>query len=798
MVDKSSLDKKGILTNFYKIKRNILGKEKIVVVMNHKQKDEVIEVVKKVDQIHHIHILDRSGSMSSEIVQLIENVKKTIEFIDQDDYISIIWFSGPGHYRTLLKGFKKDNKINDLLDTIKSTLDTTCFSEPLKEANVIIDELKAVCPNFSINFFTDGQTVTPWSQQEEEKRIFAELSILKAKVLALNTIGYGNYYNRELLLNMSKETEFGEFIHSSKIEEYRSIFEKNYEKVVSLTAEPLSIVAPAGVEIIYLSSKFSKLVEAILDINRIDKHKNQVMMISDNDFEFNYNKDTNIHTSEIKEAKIRDNTFTNLMYAYAYNLFNDGNRHLAKIILANECKDKYFVDKSQNVYTYDEVGNFLNELNKALFNVPSRYKDGECPENYLPKEDAFCLLDLLTILGSQNKNYFLAPKNYNKIGRAVTDTFNLFKANKVQDISMLLPIGDLTYNKDFFNISTLLTIHGTVSLNPKAAKSVGLEDTINSKIFRNFSIVKDGSLNLKSIEVLTHVDTLKSIDAICKRGFYEVSNIDPAEFTGENISDYLLVKYNIDALPLINMKYMKGSMLPVIANNVVKMNKLEVKQKVLNYYRDLVISTSKRTVKEDAYKAYTVNQIEVLKEHGLDSKLNYVGVANEMAAKVDSDFYEAKILSFSLKGWSAIPAIKEVMDRVEENKVIEKENDALLFSNPKAKTKKLKLINEPSQMVLDCYNELMAYLSSKGLTTTSYSKKLLDEIDELIYKNKSELVNLRNNNFQIRLSMLLIGNWFSSSEIINEDGKLSYKYIEVASNKDYIINIKVDKEKKFI
>lgn len=48
-----------------------------------------------VDCMHHIQVLDRSGSMWADIDDLIENVKDTIRFIPDGDYVSIIWFSEP-------------------------------------------------------------------------------------------------------------------------------------------------------------------------------------------------------------------------------------------------------------------------------------------------------------------------------------------------------------------------------------------------------------------------------------------------------------------------------------------------------------------------------------------------------------------------------------------------------------------------------------------------------------------------------------------------------------------------------
>lgn len=163
-------------------------------------KDHVIEDL----PIHHIQILDRSGSMTGQIDRLIENVKMTIDHMKESDFFSIIWFSGHEQYRTLIKGasVKSDRSYSKLLDSIKSTLGTTCFSDPVKEAKSIVSELRDLCPNFSVTLFTDGAPVCPWSSNEEDVKVSDLISSMKNDIISFNTIGYGGYYNGELLRNI--------------------------------------------------------------------------------------------------------------------------------------------------------------------------------------------------------------------------------------------------------------------------------------------------------------------------------------------------------------------------------------------------------------------------------------------------------------------------------------------------------------------------------------------------------------------------------------------------------------------
>lgn len=166
--------------NFYSDVVNIGSANKKVVVINHEMKEQT-EQSKSVDCLHHIHILDRSGSMSGEIAGLIENVKTTIDFMSDNDFISIIWFASAGQYKTLIKGARKDESLKLLLDSIKSTLGCTCFSDPLREVVEIIDELSPICSNFNITLFTDGEPLLHGVIKKKLEKSLKQLNLMQIK-----------------------------------------------------------------------------------------------------------------------------------------------------------------------------------------------------------------------------------------------------------------------------------------------------------------------------------------------------------------------------------------------------------------------------------------------------------------------------------------------------------------------------------------------------------------------------------------------------------------------------------------
>lgn len=93
--------------SMYSTEINMDGDLRKVVVINHEDDEKKVKSNVSVDVLHHIHILDRSGSMGTQINNLIDNVQKTIEVINDDDLISIIWFSSPGNIVLLSKEQRK-------------------------------------------------------------------------------------------------------------------------------------------------------------------------------------------------------------------------------------------------------------------------------------------------------------------------------------------------------------------------------------------------------------------------------------------------------------------------------------------------------------------------------------------------------------------------------------------------------------------------------------------------------------------------------------------------------------------
>ena len=661
-----------------------------VVVINHKQEDKHEEKV--VNSLHHIHILDRSGSMSGEIDELIENVKQTIDFMADEDFVSVIWFASAGQYKTLIKGARKDDSIKTLLDSIKSTLGCTCFSDPLREVSEIIEELSPICPNYNITLFTDGEPVCPWSDSEEETKIHKAIDLYADKVIAINTVGYGYYYNKELLTGISQRSEFGQMIHSSQIKEYSNIFSHNYERIKDLVVDPVEINSK-GTQILYLGTNNSKLMEDSIRFNMLEKKKNQFAIIgeSDADFEFEYQGET---YNSADGERLSLSTIANILYAYAYQNYYIGYRDVCLDILCKNLNDKSFVDMHMAAFTKDEVANYLSKLKKAVFKPKYRLQTGECDENYLPADDAICVFDLLKYLCNNNAKYIYS-RNYNRIGRKSSDEFNLFTYDdKLHCTSM----SDLVLNDKELNVSLRSKLTGKVKLNPKSSAKVGLPSEIDSYVYRNQTIIKDGNLNMDQIEVLLPIDKFDDFKQKFDSLNYQLI---------KKVDESMRLSIDLTTLPVINKMYANTNTEAGYVLDKLKTSNVEsLKLKVIDQYLKELQTTN---------ESYTQEQLDVLNEHGLDDKLCYGGVKVTMAEKNEEDFYMARQMEFSIKGQASLPSVNTVKKKIDGEKKLN-EYDQIVQAQLTKVESELSLLKEDKEKVKYLLTEKTALKT--GITNT--------------------------------------------------------------------------------
>jgi hypothetical protein len=175
---------------------------------------------------HTMLVLDCSGSMTESIDQVRNDSCKFVTELSDDEYCSVIIFSGHNRAR-LIAGPTQTNKkgremvTKAITDEVK-ILDVTVFSEPLEMVLKTAKKLAGADNAHNCVLFTDGCAVpTKWSAQKEQEKSYAVANELKAAEVGVSVVGYGPHYDIDFLNKlMVAAGSTGIFRHISEIEDF--------------------------------------------------------------------------------------------------------------------------------------------------------------------------------------------------------------------------------------------------------------------------------------------------------------------------------------------------------------------------------------------------------------------------------------------------------------------------------------------------------------------------------------------------------------------------------------------------
>ena len=622
-------------------------------------------IVKKL-KTHFILMIDRSGSMSYELDNLLDQVNETIDFITGDDILSLIWYSGPGQFNTVIRGANSSSKIKTEVDKLRRTVGSTCFSEPLTNANQLVSEFANRVDQTSLILFTDGQPVVSWSIQEEETRSKNAVKAMKEHGLSSMTcIGYGNYYNRKFLLDLADMTDHGKILHNSRIDEFLESFKNTIGATSDLIAKPVLFDLSKPLNTLYLTDKSSTLFDSTktIDLATVSKVKNDFFIVGTEDFSGVLKIDdekTSFNNNIKKKTSVKDQA--NFFYGYASKLYYYGKRKKALEVIVGNCRDKFLAQSVMNAFTNDEVAAVQKSLDDAVFDISKRYLDGKCDSDFLPKRDALCVMDIFNVLFQSPEPVYYLPfsekvERYSRIGKKVVDTQNAFKQT---DTEVKMPLTEFSWAQDKLNLNVLISVPGNVTLNAKAAKAVDLPVIFPAKIYNTHTFVKDGSMNVKKAEFQITGDILNQFKDM-KVPF--TGGIDFRGPTGPR------VVIDFSQLPVINQTYMDDADDLDVLYDLVKANmELQAKIRVIKAQIDDVQVTNSNLTQDGIFSTLTSDQVRVLTEHGISDKGVYSGIDRKVVTDEVSDTYEIRVLDFSLAGYKTIPAVKAYKALIETKK----------------------------------------------------------------------------------------------------------------------------------
>lgn len=604
-----------------------------------------------------IFAFDVSGSMYSVLPKMKKHLKeKLFGQIPEGDDISIVYFSGRGEYGVIAEGIQL-NKVKDL-KTIYSKIDQlntiglTGFLEPLKE----IGELVTRLPKDTVKemfFLTDG-----YDNQWSEKEILAQCEKIKHSVDHAYVVEYGWYCNRPLLEKMA-EVLGATHLFSEDYVSYESLAEKAVTEGVTKKVKVKVATATRGNIIFYIYN--GNIATATLDEDN--------MALVPEDLEgYSY-----LQTGELTE-KLKPTTESYL----ALNVFAARRDATTVYEILKQLGDVKLVKQYVNAFGKQDLTKFVDEVAIATKDEAQRMLEG-CDYNLVPSEDAYNVLQMLQDLMVKGNKLYPDHEDfqYKRIGRAkenvsveeriakakeellnTTDKEEL-KAKTEKMLNLVssddlkfenkadgegIEIANLTWNEDRPNVSVLMRREGFVKL-PKNKFDI---ESLNTFIYRNYTIIKDGILNMNVLPVSLTKETFDILQ----------SN---ALLQGETFVEGKIYSLDFSKLPVINRKMVKTASAKEVFSDQLKLEVIKAHNKVFKYYlNDIEPKTSigwKNQYGEEA--------VSWLAEMGLTE---YNGFSPKVKSVESTDFYIGKALEIKVKGLSSLPKVTDVEKLLKEGK----------------------------------------------------------------------------------------------------------------------------------
>lgn len=624
----------------------------------------------EVSRLHQVHVVDRSGSMWPHNAALAAEVRKTISLMEPDDLLTVIWFSGAGQGGVVCQGSRAGEPgLGEVVEkSLLNVVGLTCFSEALASLPDILERYAPMAADVVVTLFTDGEAVVPWSRETEATRC-AE-AIAKASVRpgvrlhAVNTVGYGQYYDEAFLRSLSALTAQGKTFHSSKIDEYSGVWSRSFEDLRGSLALPGSVEGPAGSRALYLtrsSSSFSHHPK--LEVQALNKTKNQfVVLLPENEggyaIKVSAGGEEAVFAGPVIALKrATAATDMNVSYALAYELHLRGELSSSLQLLA-AAGDKPLIDSHTSALTRDEVGAHRAALARAAYKGARAI--GSAPKDYVPAPGALSVVKILSALGAcAGPNVRAAiPEDYKKIGRSVVDGERRF----TRDVHIHgHKLNDITFNDKRLNISIMLEHTGKVTINPASAARVGLEPSVETREYRNYAVVQDGKLNVEKLDlfVLQGSEEEKEI-----YGMLDLAPPERAPLTVNGEENWNSLTVDLTAYPMCSRSAERDAAeLQALA---YASETHAAHAKVLGWALQREGGATPAALKE-ARGGWTAEQSLVLQEHGLNpATMAYSAVARGYAGE-EYDTYRARKVEVDLAGFSSLPSVKDVLERIEKD-----------------------------------------------------------------------------------------------------------------------------------
>lgn len=608
-------------------------------------------------KVNHVFCIDISGSMYGSLTNMRQQLKsRLVEIVSENDTVTLIWFNSSCGFISEMVQINSANDVremNKMIDKYLVARGCTNFFDPIKLTNELIDRINQTEGLWNFIFLSDGghNTGGTWD------KVMEQIYNLQPKVSSATIIEYGYWADSQRL------TEMAENLGGSKIfsEDFNS-YEVDIENILQL-------------------KKTEPRVEFdIKDFKASMKY--QVMFAIDD-----VTKTVNVYSTDRKSSILIPNNTTKLYFleqmkgTKAASAISEPGLYAAIFVFAD--KMKYDVVESLLAATWDKdlIEMYCNSFGKqklAVFKERAldrvfNYNNIELVSGYKPNSKKYCVLDLIDDLMSSddNKIYPLDPDfEYTRTGAKsvvkkvlteemknrlvsadtklkVSKVLDEVEANSVRmeykDKNLGYSVSNLTWNEERANLSLLLRIDVKLYL-PKNEFNI---TEIDSFIYRNYTIIKDGILNFSKLPVSL---TSKL------RGKFKTMKLITEEKLKANGDQVFVLEFG--NLPIINKKRTESVFSYQMSKLELDLLENKCFRKYLAYLKKQYPDMSKSTGSE-----YSPEVTQYLKSLGITS---YNGYSPNTELDKSGDFYMANTLKTLIQNFSSLPKIEDVIKKSQD------------------------------------------------------------------------------------------------------------------------------------
>jgi hypothetical protein len=647
---------------------------------------------------NHIAVIDCSGSMTSDLPRIREQLKKKLPKLLRDgDTLSMVWFSGRGEFGALLEAEPVATladlaDVNKAIDRWLKPIGLTGFKEPLAEVEKLVGRVSKKNKNpFALFFMSDGCD-NQWNRADILKVVEKTAGVLASSTF----VEYGYYADRPLLAAMAEKAG-GVHIHADAFDKYEVTFEAAMQK------------RPMGgkrIEVDVGGDPIGGFAFALADgeITTYDASTSKAL-VPENTTEIFYLSPTSVGdavppiSSQSRRGVFGDDATPAAAAAYAaMSLFAVRMKPDVVYPVLKALGDVRFINAFSVCFGKQKYSEFMDAAKHAAFDPKLRCTEGYDP-NKVPADDAFTVLDLLRTLADDDSTRLLLDHpdfKYSRIGRKRVDADENLTADEALQVEVIrnqmageksakrlkelqgeldtilaakrdalkfaadeapngYEVSGLVFNECSPNISVRVRKTGKVDLSsrPEHKKFKGIPTEFQTHIWRNYSIVAHGLVNVEKLPVQVSQATY---DALVAAGV----STSGAGHVGMQ-KGHVHTVINVKPLPIINRNMVKA----VNAKDVIELEwsllKARGAQKVYKAYQEELFPGVRHA---NFASKYGDDGAAWLKEQGLTDN----GFSPKSVQAESKDFIMGKELDIKIKGCSKLDSVKAVKEKIKGGK----------------------------------------------------------------------------------------------------------------------------------